>query len=156
MPGPSSRGPNEAAEGAYLQIVAFLKEGVDVAEIPLSMLKLDQSKSKEKGKGKATGTGTEEVRLVKVDVGGPAGYLASGGRWHRFGCSEAEENERAGEGEGTREGRSGLQRADSVWSISSWDSSVQEHRREKEKQRKAEEGCYTWVCRGHGVRVSFF
>ncbi|KAF8605299.1 hypothetical protein BDV93DRAFT_521639 [Ceratobasidium sp. AG-I] len=140
-PGPSSGESTGESQGAYLQIVAFLKEGVDVAEIPLSMLRLDKPSSK--GKGKATGAGgSGEVSLVKVDVGGPAGYLASGGRWHRFGSKDSPDGER---GE-----RRGVQRADSAWSVSSWDSTVQEHQREKEKQRKAEEGCYAWVCRGRG------
>lgn len=141
-PGPNSSGSTGQSQGAYLQIVAFLKEGVDVAEIPLSMLRLDKSSSK--GKGKATGAGgPDEVRLVKVDVGGPAGYLSSGGRWHRFGSKDSPDGER---GE-----RRGVQRADSAWSVSSWDSTVQEHQHKKEKQRKAEEGCYAWVCRGRGV-----
>lgn len=141
-PDPSSGGSPGEFQGPYLQIVAFLKEGVDVAEIPLSMLRLDRSSSK--GKGKATGAGgSGEVRLVKVDVGGPAGYLAPGGRWHRFGSK--------GSPDGERGERRGVQRADSAWSVSSWDSTVQDHQREKEKQRRAEEGCYAWVCRGRGV-----
>ncbi|KAG9104722.1 hypothetical protein FRC06_011616 [Ceratobasidium sp. 370] len=144
-PTPSTRGPNEPveAQSSYLQIVAFLKEGVDVAEIPLSTLRLDKPASWGKGKGKASTGLTEEVRLVKVDVGGPAGYLAPGGRWHRFGNTDSEGN--SGDTRpGRQGGRFGVHRAESAWSISSWDSSMQEHQREKEKQRKAEEGCYAW------------
>ncbi|KAG9089659.1 hypothetical protein FS749_001154, partial [Ceratobasidium sp. UAMH 11750] len=150
-PASNTRGPNEPveAQSSYLQIVAFLKEGVDVAEIPLSTLRLDKPASWGKGKGKASTASTEEVRLVKVDVGGPAGYLAPGGRWHRFGNTASEENN-SDTRPGRQEGRFGVQRADSAWSVSSWDSTMQEHQREKEKQRKAEEGCYAWVCRGHG------
>ncbi|KAG8746407.1 hypothetical protein FRC10_005118 [Ceratobasidium sp. 414] len=157
-PASNTCGPNEPVEarGSYLQIVAFLKEGVDVAEIPLSTLRLDKPASWAKGKGKASTGLTEEVRLVKVDVGGPAGYLAPGGRWHRFGNPGSEENNGGAAAKpGRQGGRFGVQRADSAWSVSSWDSSIQEHQREMEKQRKAEEGCYAWVCRGHGVRVSF-
>jgi hypothetical protein len=137
-------GPGSSDNDPYLQIVAFLKEGVDVAEIPLSRIKLERAKFK--GKGRATGT--DEIRLVKVDVGGPAGYLASGGRWHRFGSGDGDAN-KTGLGE---RGRHGVQRADSALSVSSWDSSAHEHQREK-KQHKAEEGCYAWVCRGHGVCI---
>ncbi|KAG9127618.1 hypothetical protein FRC07_011658 [Ceratobasidium sp. 392] len=146
-PSPSTHGPNEPAEAQtpYLQVVAFLKEGVDVAEIPLSTLRLDKPASWAKGKGKSSTGSAEEVRLVKVDVGGPAGYLAPGGRWHLFGNGEPEDNNGgAGARPGMRGGRSAVQRADSAWSVSSWDSSMQEHQREKEKARKAEEGCYAW------------
>ncbi|QRW01898.1 hypothetical protein RhiLY_00895 [Ceratobasidium sp. AG-Ba] len=161
IPAPNSHGPNEPSEtqSGYLQVVAFLKEGVDVAEIPFSALRLDKPVpwGKGKGKGKANTGPTEEVRLVKVDVGGPAGYLAPGGRWHLFGNGDAEtDNGGTGTRPGTQEGRIAVQRANSAWSVSSWDSSMQEHQREKERRRKAEEGCYAWVCRGHGVRVYFF
>ncbi|KAB5596339.1 hypothetical protein CTheo_324 [Ceratobasidium theobromae] len=135
-------GPGFADKDPYLQIVAFLKEGVDVAEVPLSRLRFDRAKPK--GKGRA-----DEIKLIKVDVGGPAGYLASGGRWHRFGCSDGSTTSPA-PGAGVQSGR-GVQRADSTWSVSSWDSSsAQEHRWEKAKQLKSEEGYYAWVCRGHG------
>ncbi|KAG8689569.1 hypothetical protein FRC09_012370, partial [Ceratobasidium sp. 395] len=156
-PALATRGPNEPAEvqSPYLQIVAFLKEGVDVAEIPLSTLRLDKPASWGKGKGKSSAGSAEEVRLVKVDVGGPAGYLAPGGRWHRFGNGSDENNGGTGARPGAQEGRSTVQRANSAWSVSSWDSSAQEHQREKDKERKAEEGCYAWVCRGHGVRAFF-
>ncbi|CAE6411957.1 unnamed protein product [Rhizoctonia solani] len=136
-------GPGSEDKDPYLQIVAFLSEGIDVAEIPLSRLKLDRAKSK--GKARAMTSGADEIKLVKVDVGGPAGYLAAGGRWHRFGYGDG-----PGGSSRPRERGRELQRADSTWSVSSWDSTVQEHKREKEAQRKAEEGYYTWVCRGHG------
>ncbi|CUA69104.1 hypothetical protein RSOLAG22IIIB_03782 [Rhizoctonia solani] len=137
-------GPGLEDQSPYLQIVAFLSEGIDVAEIPLSRIKLDRVKSK--GKGRAMSTGADEIKLVKVDVGGPAGYLTAGGRWHRFGYGDGP-NGRSRPGE---RGRRELQRADSVWSVSSWDSTVQEHRQEQEAQRRSEEGYYSWVCRGHG------
>lgn len=139
MPGPGLEG-----QEPYLQVTAFLSEGIDVAEIPLSRIKLDRAKSK--GKGRAMSSGADEIKLVKVDVGGPAGYLIAGGRWHRFGCGD-------GPGGSSRPGeqtRHELQRADSAWSVSSWDSTVQENRRGKETQRRSEDGCYSWVCRGHG------
>ncbi|KAF8760254.1 hypothetical protein RHS01_01562 [Rhizoctonia solani] len=135
-------GPGLEDKDPYLQIVAFLSEGVDVAEIPLSRLKLDRAKSK--GKARAMSSGGDEIKLVKVDVGGPAGYLAAGGRWHRFGRGDG-----PGGSSRPRERTRELQRADSTWSVSSWDSTVQEHKREKEAQRKTEEGYYSWVCRGH-------
>ncbi|KAF8681425.1 hypothetical protein RHS04_03078 [Rhizoctonia solani] len=135
-------GPGLEDKDPYLQIVAFLSEGVDVAEIPLSRLKLDRVKSK--GKARAMSSGGDEIKLVKVDVGGPAGYLAAGGRWHRFGRGDG-----PGGSSRPRERTRELQRADSTWSVSSWDSNVQEHKREKEAQRKTEEGYYSWVCRGH-------
>ncbi|KAJ1309059.1 hypothetical protein OPQ81_004738 [Rhizoctonia solani] len=137
-------GPGLEDQNPYLQIVAFLSEGIDVAEIPLSRIKLDRVRSK--GKGRAMSSGTDEIKLVKVDVGGPAGYLIAGGRWHRFGCGDGP----SGSSKPGERGRYELQRADSAWSVSSWDSTVQEHRRDKEAQPGSEEGCYGWVCRGHG------
>ncbi|KAH7343385.1 hypothetical protein B0J17DRAFT_642193 [Rhizoctonia solani] len=137
-------GPGVDDQDPYLQIVAFLNEGIDVAEIPLSRIKLDRAKSK--GKGRAMSSGGDEVKLVKVDVGGPAGYLAAGGRWHRFGRGDGSSGS-SGPGE---RGRRELQRADSVWSVSSWDSTAQGHQRDRETQRRSEEGYYSWVCRGHG------
>ncbi|CAE7224700.1 unnamed protein product [Rhizoctonia solani] len=137
-------GPGLEDQNPYLQIVAFLSEGIDVAEIPLSRIKLDRAKSK--GKGRAMSLGTDEIKLVKVDVGGPAGYLTAGGRWHRFGHGDGPN----GRSKPEERGRHELQRADSAWSVSSWDSTAQEHRRDKEAQRRSEEGYYSWVCRGHG------
>ncbi|CAE6468462.1 unnamed protein product [Rhizoctonia solani] len=137
-------GPGLEDQSPYLQIVAFLSEGIDVAEIPLSRIKLDRAKSK--GKGRAMSSGADEIKLVKVDVGGPAGYLTGGGRWHRFGCGDGP----GGKSRPGERGRHELRRADSVWSVSSWDSTAQEHKREKEAQRRSEEGYYGWVCRGHG------
>ena len=64
--------PEVPEDPAYLQVVAFGEEGVEVQEVPLSQL------SERKGKGRAQ----DPVR-AQADIGGAAGMLMVGGHWDR-------------------------------------------------------------------------
>lgn len=60
----------------FLQLVALGEDGIEVQEIPLSLL----NRGKDKGKGRA-----EEPTRASADINGNTGFLCTGGHWHRQG-----------------------------------------------------------------------
>lgn len=59
----------------FLQIVAFSEGGIEVQEVPVSLL----MPGKGKGKGRMT-----DLSHAHEDLGGPAGFLCKGGHWDDF------------------------------------------------------------------------
>lgn len=61
----------------FLQIVGFGEFGVEVQEVSLSFL---AGRGPDKGKGRVV---VEDVLRAQADVGGDAGFMCSGGQWHK-------------------------------------------------------------------------
>jgi len=64
----------------FIQIVAFGEGGIEVQEVPISLLIMTQGKGKEKGKARVP---PDSLRTHE-DLGGPVGFLCKGGRWDDY------------------------------------------------------------------------
>lgn len=65
----------------FIQIVAFGEGGIEIQEVPISLLILTQGKGKEKGKARAP---PPDSSRTHEDLGGPVGFLCNGGRWDDY------------------------------------------------------------------------
>ncbi|KAH7931183.1 hypothetical protein BV22DRAFT_1101159 [Leucogyrophana mollusca] len=112
---PPRSSSSEEPPSPFLQLVGMGEDGIEVHEVPLSLLS--------KGKGKATGTSLSEPVYAQSFIG-EAGYLVSGGHWHR-----------------PPHGPPQLSRTQSATSIASFESLETE---EIVSKLKEEQGVYGW------------
>ena len=106
----------------FIQIVAFGEGGIEVQEVPISLL----TQGKGKGKGRIP-----EPLWAHEDLGGPVGFLCTGGHWDEFGQMRSADQ---------------LSRSSSTSDVSTNSSSTCGSEEMMAKLKK-QEGMYGWWCK---------